>query len=389
MNWFIPLKCPNCGSAFKESERYCPTCGTDLEAPLEKDTALARDYFEKAKRKYDLNTQLHIALRECELSLGYDPEFAEAHNLHGLILDALHRTEEAIAAYYEALRLNPNLREARENLRDAEEEEAGTGSKPTRVMASEERKNITKAVLAGVVGMAAIAILTGVGWIFFKFALPYLTPKTEIVLIPDVPEDVQVQQSDLELAAQILTDRAQMHGYSQVTFEARSNGEIVGRLPISMDATELVDRIGSIGLLEFVDFGETPIPEDTIIRTDLENEYIVQVEGETWHTVMSNSDILTAAVLEDPIQVMETNYQVGITMTSEGKQVFAEHTQNNIGTFLGIVLDKVVISSPIIQNAIPDGEAVITGYFTEQSAQELAIVLKTKPLPSPLKLANK
>lgn len=384
MNWFIPLKCPNCGSAFKESERYCPNCGIDLEAPLEKSPAQAREYFEQAKQKYDHNSKLQTALSECELALGYDPDFAEAHNLRGLILDSLNRYEEAIAAYREALRLDPNLQDARENLRDAEEE-ASTQSIPTYAIG---KNNIITAVLVAIVGMALLAILTVAGRFFFQFALPYLTPKTEIVLIPDVPDNVQLQQSDLELAAQILTDRAQMLGFSQVTFEAGSNNEIAGRLPVSLDAAELVNSIGSIGLLEFVDFGETSIPEGTVIRTDLENDYIVQIEGDIWHTVMSNSGIETATVIEGPMQGINNNYQIAISMTPEGAQTFGDYTQNNTGTFLGIVLNKVVISSPIIQSAIYGGEAVISGNFTEQSAQELAIVLKTKPLPFPLILVE-
>ena len=62
------------------------------------------------------------ALEECDASLGLNPRYADAHNLRGMILERLTRREEALLAYREALRLEPKFREARDNLRDAEEE---------------------------------------------------------------------------------------------------------------------------------------------------------------------------------------------------------------------------------------------------------------------------
>lgn len=390
MDWFTALKCPSCGSAFKESERYCPNCGTDLELPLERSPALAREYFEKAQQKYDRNSNLQTALSECDLALGYNPEFAEAHNLRGLILDALNQTEDAIAAYREAIRLNPGLQEARANLQDAEIEKT-VGRKANFAYApdSEEKRKLANIFITVFFVFLALVILAGSGWFVLQIAIPYLTPKTEIVLAPDIPDDVQVTQSDLELAAQILTDRAELLEYPQVTFEATSNGSIIGKLPVSMDALELVGRIGSIGLLEFVDFGETPLMAGTIVRTDFENEYITQIEGKTWHTIMSNDGILATNVHENTMQGANINYQIDIAMTETGTKIFAEHTQNNIGTYLGIVLDKTVISAPIINDAITGGQATITGNFTEQSAKNLAAAFMTQPLPFPIILVKR
>jgi hypothetical protein len=347
---------------------------------------MAREYFEKAKQKYDRNIQLQSALGECELALGYDPDFAEAQNLHGLILDALNRTQEAIAAYREAIRLDPNLQDARENLRDAEEEITSIQANSFSTVISEEKKGVTNVVLTVILSFVTLAILAGAGRFVLQVALPYLAPKTEIVFVPDVPDDVQVTQGDLELAARILTDRAGLLGYPQVAFEATPSGEITGKFPAIVGAREIIERVGSIGLLEFVDFGETSIMEGTIVRTDFENDYTAQIEGKTWHTVMTNNGISAADVFEGSMQGANINYQINLTMTENGKQIFAEHTQNNIGRFLGIVLDKAVISSPMIKSAITGGQATITGNFTKQSAEELAIILMTKPLPFPIKL---
>ncbi len=66
------------------------------------------------------------ALRECELSIQLDSSYAEAHNLHGIVLEELGRKEEAIAAYQEAVRLDPALGDAQENLVELTNELGGS-----------------------------------------------------------------------------------------------------------------------------------------------------------------------------------------------------------------------------------------------------------------------
>jgi tetratricopeptide (TPR) repeat protein len=71
---------------------------------------------------YEERNEFESALRECELAFQLAPDWAEAHNLQGIVLEGLGRGEEAIAAYREAVRLDPAFREARENLLEAEGE---------------------------------------------------------------------------------------------------------------------------------------------------------------------------------------------------------------------------------------------------------------------------
>jgi tetratricopeptide (TPR) repeat protein len=60
--------------------------------------------------------KLGSALRACEAALAANPNWAEAHNMRGLVLDDMGHAEEAIAAYREAIRLNPSFDDARRNL---------------------------------------------------------------------------------------------------------------------------------------------------------------------------------------------------------------------------------------------------------------------------------
>jgi len=134
---FFSLRCPDCGGKITEEERYCPHCGVDLEAPIspsigsnEDEHSPARQHFKAAVKGYEKTTKagLRDALVNCDLALQYDPNFADAHNLRGLVLDEMGRLEEAITAYREALRLNPDLGDARINLEDAVAERANNQS---------------------------------------------------------------------------------------------------------------------------------------------------------------------------------------------------------------------------------------------------------------------
>ena len=99
---------------------------------------------------------------------------------------------------------------------------------------------------------------------------------------------------------------------------------------------------------------------------------------------MTNDYIEETSVVQDQVG----GYQIAFSLTDDGSEIFAEYTGENIGTYLGIVLDKVVVSSPYIQSEITGGQGVITGQFTLDAAEDLAVILKTKALPFPIKYVD-
>ncbi len=60
------------------------------------------------------------ALQPCEAAIELAPQWADAHNLHGILLEELGRQQEAIAAYRQAVRIDPTFQEAQENLSEAQ-----------------------------------------------------------------------------------------------------------------------------------------------------------------------------------------------------------------------------------------------------------------------------
>jgi preprotein translocase subunit SecD len=75
---------------------------------------------------------------------------------------------------------------------------------------------------------------------------------------------------------------------------------------------------------------------------------------------------------------------VNFRFNSAGARKFAEVTQANVGKPFAIVLDNKVISAPVIREPILGGSGQISGNFTVQSANDLAILLRAGALPAPL-----
>ena len=75
---------------------------------------------------------------------------------------------------------------------------------------------------------------------------------------------------------------------------------------------------------------------------------------------------------------------VNFRFNSSGARKFAEVTKANVGKPFAIVLDNKVISAPVINEPIPGGAGQISGNFTVQSANDLAILLRAGALPAPL-----
>jgi preprotein translocase subunit SecD len=73
---------------------------------------------------------------------------------------------------------------------------------------------------------------------------------------------------------------------------------------------------------------------------------------------------------------------------SEGTKLFSDLTTANVGKQIAIFLDGQVLSAPTVQTPITNGEAIISGNFTAQTAKELATRLNSGALPVPIKLIS-
>lgn len=118
------------------------------------------------------------------------------------------------------------------------------------------------------------------------------------------------------------------------------------------------------------------VPEGYELKYNKENTEPLLLEKEA---------VLTGDALSDAmVSFSQTDFAgqvVSLRFNSEGAKKFAQVTAANVGRRLAIVLDGKVQSAPNIREA-PSGEAVITGHFTIEEAQDLAKVLKHGKLPA-------
>jgi len=245
----------------------------------------------------------------------------------------------------------------------------------------------------------------------------------QTLLQADVPNCASVDPNELNVTRQILESRANALGVSEVTMQVAGNCRIVAEFPGINNPEQVVAALQQTGLLEFVDMGSNPVPVGTVIKTDygqtsatqpaaagtaqtstatpnatataqsavtatpLANttpSATTQPSATVYHTVMTGAALDTVSVQTSSVG----QYEIAFTLKSNGTQVFSDYTTANVGKYLAIVLDKKVISVPVINSAITGGQGVIQGSFTVDTANALAVQLRYGSLPVPVKVVE-
>ncbi len=103
-------------------------------------------------------------------------------------------------------------------------------------------------------------------------------------------------------------------------------------------------------------------------------------------TGLTGKDLESAAVTYPNQGVGEP--QVALKFNKEGAKLFAEITKRNLHKTVAIYLDGKIISAPVVQAEITNGEAVITGNFTTEEAKKLKQRLNEGALPVPIELIS-
>ncbi|NPA93621.1 MAG: protein translocase subunit SecD [Chloroflexi bacterium] len=232
----------------------------------------------------------------------------------------------------------------------------------------------------------------------------------QALLESEIPCD-QVSPEAMETARAIVEKRVNGLGVSEAVVQLADNCRIVVELPGERDPERALETIRKTGVLEFVDLGDTYLPPGTPVLTDFRQQHqttaatptpeatATPAEGEAtatpeasptpepkvWHTVMTGADLKSVTVV--PSQT-GSGYEIAFTLTDKGAKIFADYTSKNVGKILGIALDGKIISAPRVNSPITDGRGVITGDFTLESANDLAIQMRYGSLPIPLKVVQ-
>lgn len=219
----------------------------------------------------------------------------------------------------------------------------------------------------------------------------------QALLEADLPEGQVADAEKMRAATRIVENRVNGLGVEEAIVQQAGEDRIVVEIPGVSDPEEAIATIRETGLLEFVHMGLNPLPEGTVVTTDFAtssetgpqptptgDETGTAASDQVLHTVMTGEVLRTVQVATDHAG----RYVIEFTLTPEGSRTFADYTSQNVGQFLGIVLDKQVISAPLVESAITEGSGIISGSFTLESANALAIQLRYGSLPIPLKVVE-
>ncbi|HEX4740311.1 MAG TPA: protein translocase subunit SecD, partial [Caulobacteraceae bacterium] len=188
---------------------------------------------------------------------------------------------------------------------------------------------------------------------------------------------------------EIVRKRIDALGTKEPAITQQGSARIVVEAPGESDPEQLKAVIGKTAKLTFqmvdssvsaddLQAGRIP-PDDQLLPSD---------DGHAPAYVLKKRSVVTGEMLTGASPNHDQNNlpDINFAFNSQGTRRFAEASSQNIGKLFAIVLDGRVISAPVIQTAITGGTGEITGNFTEESAHNLALLLKSGALPAPLKV---
>ena len=234
----------------------------------------------------------------------------------------------------------------------------------------------------------------------------------QVLLEADVPAGEELPDGALEAAKGIVENRVNGLGVTEPLIQIQGSRRIIVELPGIKDPDQAVATLKGTGLLEFIEAGDSPLEEGTIVRTDFGGEDLTSLfeitptleimptagvtttaetlPAQVYKNIMSGKHLKTAGVSTDSYGRPQIYFELTSGGPDEGAEIFREYTLNHINKFLCITMDKVVISCPIIKSAIRDGQGVISSEqgFSLEYARGLAVQMRYGALPVPLKVLN-
>lgn len=203
-----------------------------------------------------------------------------------------------------------------------------------------------------------------------------------------LPDKAKADAADRAL--EVIRNRIDAFGVREPSIQKQGVDEIVVQLPGVTDRQRAIDLIGKTALLEFklVSNDTEKLKQAIQAQQAPEGYELKYAEEESEPLLLEKEAVLTGDAISNAMvrfdQASFNDPIVALEFNPEGAKQFADITAKNVNRRLAIVLDGKVQSAPRIREAIPSGEAVITGRFTIEQAQDLSLVLRVGALPAPM-----
>src|ERR1700733_9545892 len=205
--------------------------------------------------------------------------------------------------------------------------------------------------------------------------------------VPQAAITDRIRQT-IEQSIQIVERRVNQLGTVEPVIQRQGTDRILVQVPGLQDPTRLKELLGKTAKMEFrmVDPTVPPdqaqrggVPPDSEIlmsSTSPKTPYVIKKQ-----VLVSGGDLIDA---QPGFDQRSGEPIVSFRFNTSGSRKFAQATSENVGQPFAIVLDNEVISAPVIREPITGGSGQISGSFTVQVANDLAILLRAGALPAPL-----
>ena len=185
-----------------------------------------------------------------------------------------------------------------------------------------------------------------------------------------------INNSALKQSIEIVRRRIDDVGTKEPTILQRGEKRILVELPGLKDPERIKALLGKTAKLNF------RLVSD---NDEFGTEQLISENGEKLNIskriIMSGENLIDA---QPSIQNQNNEPTVSFTLDRIGAQKFGRATTDNVGKRLAIVLDGDIVSAPNINEPITSGNGMISGNFSFQEATDLALLLRSGALPTPL-----
>ncbi|MEA2944540.1 MAG: preprotein translocase subunit SecD [Bradyrhizobium sp.] len=205
--------------------------------------------------------------------------------------------------------------------------------------------------------------------------------------VPQAAINDRIRQS-VEQSIQIVERRVNELGTVEPLIQRQGSDRILVQVPGLQDPTRLKELLGKTAKLDFRMVDQTVPPDQAVAgRVPPDSEILMSAQTPKVPYVIKKQVLVSGGDLTDaqPGFDQRTNEPiVSFRFNTSGSRKFAQATSENVGQPFAIVLDNEVISAPVIREPITGGSGQISGSFTVQAANDLAILLRAGALPAPL-----
>jgi preprotein translocase subunit SecD len=205
--------------------------------------------------------------------------------------------------------------------------------------------------------------------------------------VPQAAINDRIRQT-IDQSMQIVERRVNELGTVEPLIQRQGTDRILVQVPGLQDPTQLKTILGKTAKMEFRMVDSTVSPEQARAgNLPPDDELLMSSTSPKVPYVLKKQVLVSGGDLTDAQPGFDQRSGepiVSFRFNSAGSRKFAQATSENVGQPFAIVLDNEVISAPVIREPITGGAGQISGNFTVQAANDLAILLRAGALPAPL-----